>query len=67
MVIRGEFGVKNRVGALPVMLSPSGIEQAQLPSLSTRERILLDSSVFDVWVGPDSTAELTGTFEITPD
>ena len=44
-MLRGEFGVKNRVGALPVMLSPSGIEQAQLPSLSTRERILLDTAL----------------------
>ena len=26
---------------------------------------VLDSSVFDVWVGSDSTAELTATFEVT--
>jgi hypothetical protein len=26
---------------------------------------LTDASTFDVWVGGDSTAELTGTFEIT--
>lgn len=44
-MLRGEFGVKNRVGALPVMLSPSGIERTQQPSLSTRERILLDTAL----------------------
>lgn len=44
-MLRGEFGVKDRIGALPVMLSPSGIEQTHVPSLSTRERILLDTAL----------------------
>jgi beta-glucosidase len=26
---------------------------------------VLDASIFDVWVGGDSTAELTATFEVT--
>lgn len=44
-MLRGEFGVKDRVGALPVMLASSGIEQAKLPSLNTRERILVDTAL----------------------
>jgi malate dehydrogenase len=41
-MLRGEFGVKDRIGTLPAMLSSSGIERTRLPSLNTRERILLD-------------------------
>jgi beta-glucosidase len=33
-------------------------------STITRDYVL-DSSVFDIWVGADSTAELTATFEVT--
>jgi len=34
---------------------------------STAERNwVLDSSIFDIWVGGSSTAELTATFEVTP-
>ena len=40
-MLSGEFGVKDRIGALPATLSPYGIEHTQLPSLSTRERVLL--------------------------
>jgi beta-glucosidase len=35
-------------------------------SATTRDWVL-DSSIFDVWVGGDSTAELTTTFEVTGD
>jgi hypothetical protein len=44
-MLGGEFGVKDRIGALPVMLSPSGVEHTKLPSLSTRERILLETAL----------------------
>ena len=44
-MLGGEFGVKDRVGALPVMLSSTGIEHRKLPSLSTRERILVDTAL----------------------
>jgi beta-glucosidase len=33
---------------------------------TTRRDWVLDNSIFDVWVGGDSTAELTTTFEVTP-
>jgi malate dehydrogenase len=44
-MLRGEFGVKDRTGALPVMLSSSGIEHTKLPTLNTRERTLLDTAL----------------------
>ena len=44
-MLGGEFGVKDRIGTLPVLLSPNGIEHARLPSLSPRERVLLDTSL----------------------
>lgn len=44
-MLEGEFGVKDRIGTLPVLLSPNGIEHARLPSLSPRERVLLDTSL----------------------
>ena len=44
-MLDGEFGVKNRIGALPVMLSSSGIEHTKLPTLNTRERILVDTAL----------------------
>jgi malate dehydrogenase len=44
-VLSGEFGVKDGVGALPVWLASHGIAQTRVPSLSTRERVLLGSSL----------------------
>jgi malate/lactate dehydrogenase len=44
-VLGGEFGVRNRVGALPVQLAPSGIVQTRVPSLSTRERVLVETAL----------------------
>jgi malate/lactate dehydrogenase len=38
----GEFGVRNRIGALPVLLSQGGIVEVRVPSLNTRERVALD-------------------------
>jgi beta-glucosidase len=40
-------------------------EQRRYWSTTARDWVL-DSSVFDVWVGGDSTAELTGRFEVSP-
>ena len=42
-----------------------GPDERRYWSTTARDWVL-DSSVFDVWVGTDSTAELTGTFEVTP-
>ena len=44
-VLNGEFGVKDSVGAFPVLLTSHGIAEMRLPSLSTRERVLLESSL----------------------
>ena len=41
----GEFGVRNRIGALPVLLSPAGIARVRVPVLNTRERVRVESSL----------------------
>ena len=44
-VLSGEFGIRDRVGALPVLLAPSGIVHTRVPSLSTRERVLVETAL----------------------
>lgn len=44
-VLQGEFGVRGRVGAVPVLLSSTGIVHTRVPSLSTRERVLLETAL----------------------
>jgi malate dehydrogenase len=44
-VLAGEFGVRNRVGAVPALLSPRGIVRTRVPALNTRERVLLDTAL----------------------
>jgi len=44
-MLGGEFGVKDRVGAVPALLSATGIVRTRAPSLSPRERELLDSAL----------------------
>lgn len=41
----GEFGVRNRIGALPVLLSRAGIAGVRVPALNTRERVRVESSL----------------------
>ena len=41
----GEFGVKDRVGALPARLGPRGIVDTRVPSLDTRERVQLQTAL----------------------
>jgi malate dehydrogenase len=41
-VLGGEFGVRGRVGTLPVVLSTSGIVQTRVPTLNTRERVRVE-------------------------
>ena len=45
MVLGGEFGVRGRVGAMPVHLSPSGISGTRVPTLNTRERVRLETAL----------------------
>ncbi len=44
-LLGGEFGVRNRIGALPILLSSQGIAEVRVPSLSTRERVQLESAL----------------------
>jgi malate dehydrogenase len=41
-LLGGEFGVRNRIGALPVLLSTGGIADVRVPVLNTRERVQLE-------------------------
>src|SRR5688572_17296019 len=45
MVLGGEFGVRGRVGAMPVHLSPVGIASTRVPALNTRERVRLETAL----------------------
>jgi malate dehydrogenase len=44
-VLSGEFGVRGRVGAIPVNLSPAGITATRVPTLNTRERVRLETAL----------------------
>ena len=44
-VLGGEFGVRDRMGALPVRLSTTGIVHVRVPTLNTRERVLLETAL----------------------
>jgi malate dehydrogenase len=44
-VLDGEFGVRDRVGALPCLLAPTGIVNVRLPALDTRERVQLETAL----------------------
>jgi malate/lactate dehydrogenase len=41
----GEFGVRNRTGALPALLSARGIVQTRTPELTPRERVQLETAL----------------------
>jgi malate/lactate dehydrogenase len=44
-VLGGEFGVRGRVGALPALLSTTGIVHTRVPTLNTRERVQLETAL----------------------
>jgi malate dehydrogenase len=44
-VLRGELGVRNRVGALPCTVGPAGVTSVRVPSLSPRERVQLETAL----------------------
>ena len=44
-VLNGEFGARNRVGAVPCLLASSGIAHVRLPTLSARERVDLETAL----------------------
>jgi hypothetical protein len=44
-VLGGEFGVRDRVGALPCLLAPTGVAEIRVPDLNTRERVQLQTAL----------------------
>lgn len=42
-MLGGEFGVRDRAGVLPALLSPQGIAHVHVPALNTRERVRLET------------------------
>jgi malate dehydrogenase len=44
-VLGGEFGVRNRIGTVPALLSSSGIVHTRVPALNTRERVQLETAL----------------------
>jgi len=44
-LLGGEFGVRNRIGAVPVLLNKHGIADVRVPALNTRERVLVETSL----------------------
>lgn len=45
ILLGGEFGVRNRIGALPVLLDKHGIADVRVPALNTRERVAIETSL----------------------
>ncbi|MGH9238087.1 MAG: lactate/malate family dehydrogenase [Vicinamibacterales bacterium] len=44
-VLGGEFGIRDRTGVLPCLLTPSGIAHIRLPDLHSRERVQLETAL----------------------
>lgn len=44
-VVDGEFGVRQAVAALPVLVCPKGLNERRLPPLSSREQVQLESAL----------------------
>jgi hypothetical protein len=44
-VLDGEFGVKGCVGVVPAAVSGAGIAHTRVPTLNTRERVLVENAL----------------------
>lgn len=44
-VLGGEFGVRDRVGSLPALLSTTGIVHTRVPTLNTRDRVRIETAL----------------------
>ena len=44
-VLGGEFGVRDRVGAVPAVLASHGVAHTRVPALNTREQVQLDTAL----------------------
>jgi malate/lactate dehydrogenase len=44
-ILEGEFGVRDRVAAVPALLGPHGVAHVRTPLLNTREQVQLDTAL----------------------
>jgi len=44
-VLDGEYGVRNQLGSMPARLDAGGVAHIRVPSLSTRERVLVETAL----------------------
>ena len=44
-VLDGEYGVRERPGSMPALLDADGVARLRVPSLSTRERVLVETAL----------------------
>jgi len=44
-VLDGEYGVRNRLGSMPALLDAAGVAGVRVPSLSTRERVQVETAL----------------------
>ena len=44
-ILEGEFGVRNRVGAVPALLGSQGVTRTRVPLLNAREQVQLDTAL----------------------
>jgi malate/lactate dehydrogenase len=44
-VLEGEFGVRDRVAAVPALLGPHGVADVRTPLLNRREQVQLDTAL----------------------
>ncbi|HEV8393027.1 MAG TPA: hypothetical protein VGQ37_02085 [Vicinamibacterales bacterium] len=44
-VLDGEYGVRNRLGSMPALLDAGGVARVRVPSLSSRERVLVETAL----------------------
>jgi len=44
-VLEGEFGVRNRIAAVPALLAPHGVAHRRTPLLNRREQVQLDTAL----------------------
>jgi len=44
-VLDGEYGVRNRLGSMPALLDAGGVATLRVPSLSSRERVLVETAL----------------------
>jgi malate dehydrogenase len=44
-VLEGEFGVRNRIAAVPALLAPHGVAHTRTPLLNRREQVQLDTAL----------------------